>query len=157
MEKNQSGTEDKQSTGFSEDYVKQLREEAASWRTKFRELESGSKNQKIEMELIKNNIKAKPSWVEVKEGQSIEDAVKEFSQEFSHLVQIQESNDKKVVEKTIQTRKSTSGFTPPITKLPNQEVKDLNQILSDRSLDEVKDDPNSRKQVTEWYQSALRS
>ena len=38
MVENQSGTEttNAQGTGFSEDYVKTLREEAASWRTKFR-------------------------------------------------------------------------------------------------------------------------
>jgi hypothetical protein len=154
--KDQSGTDQTtQSTGFSEDYVKSLRDEAASWRTKFRELEATNRTKDIEIGLAKRNIKALPSWVTITEGQSIDEALDAFANEFSHLVQSKEDTNSNTHENT-STKKPTKPFTPPTQKISNVETKDLNQILAARSLEDVKQDPKAREQLRDWYRSALR-
>jgi hypothetical protein len=144
------------STGYSDDYVKQLREEAASWRVKFRELQTQFQSKEIETGLAQRGIKAKASWIEIKEGQSVSEALDAFASEFPHLVSTN-NEEQATVDKT-ETRVITNkpkGFTPPATNIAPTEVKDLNKHLADRSLKQLKDDPKSRKLVQEYYKNAL--
>jgi len=147
---------------FSADYVKQLREEAASWRTKFRELEAVTTTKDIEIGLAKRGIKAKASWVEVKDGQSIDEALDAFAQEFSSLVGNSDSEptgpEPEPVTRSVRSVPNVpNSFTPGPTKTSNVEVKDLNEILASQSLSDVKQDPNKRAQVRDWYRSSLRA
>ena len=160
MDNNQSGTDPntQQSTGFSEDYVRSLREEAASWRTKYRELEATNKTKDIEIGLSKRGIKAKASWVEVQDGQTIEQALDAFATEFPHLVSQETPAPPKVKEQPVHkkiTSQPNTQFVPPQPQVTNTEVKNLNEILKDKSLNDVKTDPKSRAQITDWYRSAL--
>lgn len=164
MADDQSGTEPtptSQNTGFSEDYVKSLRDEAASWRTKFRELQSQTVTKDIEIELAKHNIKAKPSWVEIQEGQTVQEAVETFKTEFPHLAQSMDAPPPPMPPEDKVTRvlqnNGPNPITPPANKTSSVEYKDLNQLLSSRSLDDAKQDPKTREQVRDWYRSALRN
>jgi hypothetical protein len=159
---NSSGTDQATNagTGYSETYVKQLREEAASWRTKFRELQSQFQSKEIETGLAQRGIKAKASWVEVKEGQSLSEALDAFAEEFPHLVSTKEEEEEKTtvqpddkITKTMSNR--PKPLAPPPTNIVTGEVKDLSKHLADRSLNQLKDDPKSRKLVQEFYVNAL--
>lgn len=158
MENNQAGTDTnaQQSTGYSADYVKQLREEAASWRTKFRELETQQKTYTVQEELNKRGIKANAKWVDVQEGQSITEAVEAFTKEYPHLViqtntEPTEPDNTKAIKKVIGPKPNT----PPVTNINSTKSKDLNTALKTGSLNDIKNDPNLRKQTQQWYQSML--
>ena len=155
----QSGTvtQETQGTGFSADYVKELRDEAAGWRTKFRELEAATVTKDIEIGLAKRGIQAKASWVEVKDGQTIDEALDAFAQEFSSLVSKEQPQSKQEpVTKTLQYGNNpVNRFSPPPTNTSNVETKDLNEILSSQSLNDAKQDPVKRSQIRDWYRSAL--
>lgn len=156
-----TGSNESGENTFSKDYVKQLRDEAAGWRTKFRELESTTKNQTVEIELANRGIKAKPSWVEIAEGQSIVEAVEAFIVENPQLSSKSEPEPKEPssqvdvvnVQRQIPQHRQ---LTPPVNSTSNPEVKDLNKLLATRSLDDAKNDPKSREQIRDWYQSTLR-
>lgn len=163
-----TGSNESGENTFSKDYVKQLRDEAAGWRTKFRELESTTKNQTVEIELANRGIKAKPSWVEIAEGQSIVEAVEAFIVENPQLSSKSEPEPKEpssqvnvqrqIVQKNLRKIliPEHRQLTPPVNSTSNPEVKDLNKLLATRSLDDAKNDPKSREQIRDWYQSTLR-
>lgn len=146
-------------TGFSADYVKTLRDEAAGWRTKFRELEGVQTVQTIEAELTKAGIKANPSWVTVADGQSVELAVSKFAEDYPHLkVQQEAASDKEDVLEVITAKIGVESVKPQSPKktvtAPN--APGPKEMLRSRQLQEIKKDPAARKQLANHYRNLLR-
>lgn len=142
---------DNQQGGYSADYVKSLRDEAASWRTKLRELETKYNELETKVkadytantigkELEKRGVKADPTWVKVEEGMSPEQAVDKFLKDYPHL-----------------QLTSDDSFVPKPTKKPmrpntaNSNIE--NTAVSE--LDAIKKDPIARNKVRDLYRGLL--
>jgi hypothetical protein len=139
---------------FSPEYIKELREEAASWRTKFRETETKftelsekmSKTEqvsKIKQELDALGVKADPSWVKVDQGMSPSDAVNKFLEEYPHLGPA--SNGENTPSQKPPTRK------PMRTEGKNSNIPNTN----DAEYSSVKKDPIARTKLREIYRAML--
>lgn len=146
---------------FTEEYVKQLREEAAKWRTKVRELEAQQSSSTISLELAKRGIQADPSWVHVEEGQELGEAIDALVAKFPHLKQ-QEKQSKVEVsdpldfvlesEKPRMTPKVISPSSPKsTTPQPARTAK-----ISSRNIGEIKKDPQARAKVRDLYRELLK-
>lgn len=148
-----SGSQEPNSSrgAYSSEYVKSLRDEAASWRTKLRELETKYTELETKVkadytantigkELEKRGVKADPTWVKVEEGQSPEQAVDKFLKDYPHL---QSTSD--------------NSFVPKPTKKPmrpntaNSNIE--NTAVSE--LDAIKKDPIARNKVRDLYRGLL--
>lgn len=137
---------------FDEKYVKQLRDEAAGWRTKYRELEAQGLYKDVEVELAKRNIKADPTWVEVKEGQTISQAVDSLVEQHPHLASAPAptpTNEKVTPEvRRPQAPRAMSTGTHSHSDTPDNPMRD-------RSLDEIKKDPVARAKLRDLYRGLL--
>lgn len=147
--------------GFSAEYVQNLRQENAQWRTKVRELEGRIHTQTIGTELARRGIKAEASWVQVAEGQSPEAAVEAFAQKYPHLVGKQDDGqDPGGQDPNAPETRQIGGERPPV-RTPEVAGPQSNKPggdhkpLSQRSLDEIKQDPKARKMVAQNYRSLL--
>lgn len=157
-EQNNSGgsTQEGKSTGYSAEYVKELRDEAASWRVKFREVEdkfnslnakldAQSKQTSIQDVLNSKNIKGvNPKWVELKDGMTPEVAVDNFLKEYPHLGKV-ENDDYKPQPPNRNTR------TPMIPQNDNSNIE--NTQISE--LKAIKQDPIARSKLRNQYRMML--
>lgn len=145
-------------SGYSQEYVEKLRREAADWRTKYRDLESGTMNDKISVELAKRGVQAEPSWVQVNDGMSAIDAVENFVAKYPHLVDQAPTNN---------TQETPSNTEPPvrqpIARAPAAEPpggkRNTNQSVNPqqgRALSEIKKDPVARGQLRDRYRQMLQ-
>lgn len=139
--------------GFSQDYVKELRQENASWRTKVRDLEQQLRFTEIKTELLKHGADVNPKWVDVDEGQSVRDAVNTFLAEYPQFISnnnnISTTNKEptfKKVTKPEQASKSDSNHPGP---------KPNNGNYGGRSLNEIKKDPKARASLRDQYRQLL--
>jgi hypothetical protein len=139
---------------FSSDYVKELRQENASWRTKLREteerlagIESQLRNTQttttVANELLKRGIKADPSWIKPKEGQSINDAVDIFL------------NDYPQFNITTTTTPQPTPSKPNIPPVSKNEQGSNTPPPGERTLKELKEDPKARAEIREMYRQML--
>jgi hypothetical protein len=137
---------------FSEDYVKELREEAAKWRIKCRELEAKASVGDVAMELVKRGIKADPSWIKRQDGQKAGEAVEQFLQDYPQFVT---TDDNALIETPIlSNRDATPRPMPTGSKNPNTPgPKPAN--YGGRSLDEIKVDPQARAALRSQYRQLL--
>jgi len=153
--------------GFSREYVKQLRDEAASWRVKYRELEARLGRFEVDRELLSRGIQADPKWVEIKEGQSVKEAVDEFAVKYPHLVKSNINNNQQpppgpegqpnqIDQGTRGQPKQTPSTLPPNTRVSTGEHKSTHELLQARKFNEIKKDPAARAQLRETYRSLLR-
>lgn len=135
--------------GYSADYVKELREEAASWRTKFREAEANltSMNDKInnmeksftiKSELSKRGINVDPSWVKLEDGLTPTQAVDKFIEQYPQFKTEQPSSPMPTPRPMVAERQNSN--TPSIQKSDYQSVKS---------------DPVARTKLREMYRSML--
>ena len=139
---------------FSEEYVKQLREEAAKWRTKVRELEADQHQVQVTAELTKRGIQADPGWVTMEEGQNIGEAVDAFIAKYPSLT------PKKVEDEPLfnldepKPRVTPKPMSPssPATTVPKP--AGTNRITS-RNVDEIRKDPQARAKVRSLYRELL--
>lgn len=144
---------------FTEEYVKQLREENAKWRTKLRELEVEQQKTQVETELAKRGIQADPSWVTLEEGKTIGESVDALVTRFPNLGKQQaaatDTDDldlfvapepKKVTPKPIAP--STPASTTPKPARVNR--------ISSRNIAEIRKDPQARAKVRDLYRSVLQ-
>lgn len=148
---------------FSEEYVKQLREEAAGWRVKYRELEQSQKLLEVKAELDKRGIKADPSWIKVSDGQSVELAVETLLKEYPHLKPEPEGNDanpepddtiSKIIKKKVEIGKMPKPTSPDPASY-GHETSSPHETLKTRQLDEVKKDPRARALLRKQYRNML--
>lgn len=144
---------------FDEAYVKKLRDEAASWRTKFRELEAQQSKNLVEVELAKQGLQADPGWVNIEEGQSVEDAVAAFATKYPHL--------KKQESRSVSVDENDFDFTPqppktapkPLTPTnPNTNIpKPVKATrITGKNINEIKKDPVARAKVRDAYRALLQ-
>ena len=130
---------------FSASYVHQLRQEAAEWRTKYRDMEAQTTSVQIESELTRRGIKAEAHWINIDGDQSIQEAIDEFAARYPHL---SEAND-------------TAEPAPrkvPKAMAPNQSKTNTPKSRpGDRGLSEIKEDPVARSKLRDSYRSMLTS
>jgi hypothetical protein len=147
-EENKSGS-GSQETGFSAEYVKSIREEAASYRIKAKEMEekyTGLEKQITESkthstileEFTKRGIKADPKWVSLENGKSVTDAVDKFLKDYPQF---------SVEDKPQRIQ----GKTPMSPHKTNTNVE--NTAISE--LGAVKNDPIARAQLRDHYRNLL--
>lgn len=142
-----SGSGDK--GGFSPEYIKELREEAASWRTKFRDAEG--KTQKLEAdlgqlktgteiqsELLKRNLNIEPSWIKLGSKETPAEAIDKFLEKYPNF---KTSDDvaSRFIPKPLPSDKTN-------TNISDTQVKDIQSI---------KNDPIARAKYRDLYRSML--
>lgn len=141
------------STGYSAEYVKELRDEAANWRTKLREvedkfnklsseIESTKKQSTVQEVLTKKGITGiNPRWVEIGEGSTPEAAVDKFLKDYPHLLP---------KENTFTPVKG-NNVRPMNTQYDNSNVENTNVS----ELKAIKKDPIARSKLRDQYRSML--
>lgn len=147
-------------TTFDRDYVKELRQEAAKYRTEAKELKSQLEEYKsleaqittvrVENELVRRGIAVDPGWINIRDGQSPSEAVDNFLEkypQFSTGVEEQSSVERKNVPKAISPNQNNAahpGFGP-------------NGMLGDRDLGAIKQDPIARSNLRDLYRDLLHN
>lgn len=152
---------------FSEEYVHSLREEAAGWRVKYRELEQNQTKLKVKAELDKRGIKADPSWIKVSDGQSVEVAIEMLLREYPQLApkSTEDGEDGESstllndeASETIQRKVEIGKGPKPMSSDPvsyGHETRSPQEILKFRQLDEIKKDPKARSLLRKQYRNML--
>lgn len=139
-------------TGFSREYVEKLRSEAAQWRTKYRQLEASSE---ITQEFSKRNITADPSWVKVKEGMTVSDAVDDLVAQYPHLASGNAQDNTQTVHPEVFEPR-TNKSVPKAMSPQNQNTNTPKDPSKGRSLEEIKKDPVARSALRDNYRELLR-
>lgn len=140
------------STGYSSEYIKNLRDEAATWRTKLREteakvqeLESTIKGERVAntvgKELEKRGIKCDPSWVKMEEGVTPEKAVDKFLKDYPQLAQVAE----------VPILPKNKNLRPMGTNLPDSNIENT----AKSELDAIRKDPIAREKLRDLYRGLL--
>lgn len=144
---------------FDKEYVQGLRHEAGKYRQQVRELESQAAHYgkleaqiaqvRVENELVRRGINADPSWIQVEEGMSTTDAVNDFLERWPNF------NQAEPEEKTRTKVRAPSTLAPSQsnTNAPGPQAKGT---LGDRSLAEIRKDPQARENLTHMYRDLLR-
>lgn len=141
---------------FSEDYVKKLREEAASWRTKCRNLEGTQLSQQIEVELAKRGIEADPSWVTVDEGQELGEAIDVLVTQYPSLQKKDEVLEESILDLEPETRpRVTPRPVAPSTPKSTVPKPVRSTVISRRNISEIRKDPKARAKVRDLYRGLL--
>lgn len=143
---------------FNREYVQELRQEAAKYRTEakelksqleeFRSLDAQIKATRVENELIRRGIAADPGWIDMSEGQTPAEAVDNFLEKYPVFNGASEQSvERKPVPKAIgpnQNNISKESNVPSGT-------------LGTRGLDEIKTDPMARDNLRDLYRDLLRT
>ena len=152
--------ETKEAKTFSAEYVAELRQENASWRTKFQEMKGAIE---VNAELARCNIKADPSWVKVQEGQTVKEAVKQLMKDHPHLVvqatpevETDQVEPDDVHSQLMAQLKQTQA---PVARDPKTTTpkKTSQQILKERNMAEIKKDPVAREALRQYYRELLQN
>lgn len=156
---NNSGGTQGNSTGYSADYVKELRDEAAGWRTKLRETEdklnklqadidSKNKQNTIQDVLSKKGMTGiNPKWIEIGDGMTPEQAVDKFVKDYPHLFTQKPSDD--FTSKDTGTPRS--NYRPMVPNYDNSNVENTDKS----ELKAIKKDPIARSKLRDHYRSLL--
>jgi len=154
---NQQQQSSNQNTGYSADYVKSLRDEAAGWRSKLRESEAtiATMNTKtvessIGSMLETKGIKCDPSFIKVAEGQTIEQAVDKFATEYPQFkveATTEENND--------NTNTNNTNIEAMNTRKENTNTNNRGSKPTDVAA--VKKDPIARAKLRDQYRSMLQN
>jgi hypothetical protein len=152
-EPNGTGSQQNNTGGYSAEYVKELREEAATWRTKFRDAEStvASMNEKVASleksftlkgELDKRGLKVDPSWVKLEKDQTPAQAVEKFLENYPQFKTDSQTGD---------------GQPPSPTPRPQPPQKRETNAPSFQNADyeSIKKDPIARSKLRDMYRSML--
>ena len=138
-------------TGYSREYVKELRDEAAAYRVRAREAEEKYQNlqntvsqqettNSISSELAKRGIKADASWIKAGEGETPTAAVDRFLKDYPQF------NAEPAPQQPI-----IKGQDPLKQKGPKSNT--INTSVSE--LGAVKKDPVARAQLRDQYRAML--
>lgn len=143
---------------FDADYVKGLRQEAAKYRNQTKELKTELEGYKgleaqisairIENEFMRRGISAEPQWVQVQDGESPSEAVDKFLAKYPQFsggsqevtVQEEERVEPKPFPKAMPPAPTNTSHANPMT----------------RSLEEIKQDPAARNNLTDLYRDLLK-
>jgi len=144
---------------YDEDYVKKLREEAAGWRVKYRELETQNERTTVEAELAKRGIKADPNWVSIEQGQSVGDAIDNLVEQYPHLKAepiTNEPGDDLLLDLTPAPKQRTmpKPIAPSSQNTTNPKPVKSARITS-KNITEIRKDPQTRAKVRDLYRELL--
>lgn len=142
-------TEAPKGNEFSEDYVKQLRDEAAGWRKKTRELEAQVQQSTIALEFTKRGINADPSWVKPVEGQTITEAVEDFAIRYPQLQPAPQQ-----VEQTPNPRGVPTAM-PPGQNNANSAGPPAAGSIINRDFESIKKDPAAHRELRDLYRNLI--
>ena len=136
-----------ESAGYSREYIHELREEAAGYRTRLKEAEAkitelsqnAQRNQTqttLQSILEKKNVKVNPDWIKIEDGQNPEQAVDQFLKDYPQF----------------------KGSTQPSTQRPMSPERKNTNVPSNFSPDykAEKADPVSRSKIRDIYRAMLR-
>lgn len=144
-------TKTPEGTGFSPEYVKGLREEAASWRTKYQEARAQLTTGSIKQELQAQGVKAEASWVDYKpEVETAADAVARFLTKHPHL------EPSANTDAPGPNAKVPQAMSPGVRSNTNNVASKANGALKGRSLSEIQKDPKARHNLRDQYRTMLR-
>jgi hypothetical protein len=160
--KNEGGTQVQsndagRTSAFSPDYVKELREEAASWRTKFRETESKVQTleqqihyatvvSSVKSEIDKRGLKINPDFITLGEDGDVTKAVDKFLEEYPQF-----GNTESTTQITNQKTEVKKGVRP----ITNERTNTNTQSSSSKNIQDIKNDPIARAKLRDQYRSAL--
>lgn len=141
-----------QSTGYSAEYIKNLRDEAATWRTKLRDTEvkvaeltatiNGERiANTVGKELEKRGITCDPSWVTMEEGQTPEKAVDSFLKKYPQLAAVAE----------VPIIPKNKNLRPMGANLPDSNIENT----AKSELDAIRKDPIAREKLRSLYRGLL--
>lgn len=142
---------------FDADYVKQIRSEAAKYRTQVKELKTELEGYKgleaqigairIENEFVRRGITAEPSWVQIQEGEAPSQAVDRFLEKYPQFATggTTRSEEEEKVEPTHFPK-----------AMPPKPTNTHHQPLS-RDLEDIKKDPVQRQNLTDLYRDLLKT
>lgn len=157
-ENTNGGAEGKNDTGrssaYSADYVKELRDEAAMWRTKFKEenkrantLDEQVKGivtyTEVQEEIAKRGLKIKPDFIELGEDNDIGKAIDSFLEEYPQFAEPVNSFSRN----SIKENKSKDK--------PLQPNRDKNFNIKNFNIGDIKKDPIGRAKLRDMYRNAL--
>jgi len=146
-------------TGYSAEYVKSLRDEAASWRTKLRDVELIAKtneekaiqleasiakqniNSSINAELKSRSLEIDPDFIKLEKDQSPKDAVDNFLKKYPQFG----------IVKDVPPVPPVKGKIPMPPNPQNSNVENVN--ISE--LSSIKKDPIARAKLRELYKGLL--
>lgn len=146
-------------TTFNREYVQELRQEAAKYRTEAKELKNQLEDYKsleaqitsvrVENELMRRGVNADPSWVNLAEGQTPAEAVDNFLVKFPEFKAGAE-------EPSVEHKKVPKAISPNPNKAAVPDGSPVGAIGS-RGLDEIKSDPMARDSLRDLYRDLLRT
>lgn len=135
---------------FSREYVEKLREENAAWRSKLRDTE---RKVDVVTELTKRGIQADPSWISVKEGETIAQSVDSFLVKYPQFSQTATPPAGTAVPPDPKLSPVKPGI-PPVSKPPQGTNVPTGSL--DRPIHEIKADPVARAKVRDQYREMLK-
>lgn len=147
------GTENhSRASAFSPEYVKELREEAASWRTKFRDMETKVQTleqtiqvatvvSQVKNEIAKRGLKINPEFITLGEDGDPVKAVDAFLEEYPQFA----------VEPTPKTTQNVNREKP----ITSQKVNTNNNTVRKGNIMDVAKDPIARAKLRDQYRSLL--
>ena len=150
-------------TGFSQEYVQELRQENATWRTKLREAEAIIAkyekaeqdyiiNDKVTAELTERGIEGvDPTWVDVPEGTEVKKAVDAFLEKHPNLAQPKAPANP--LDGKVPERKAGPTPVPQGTKNRDTNVQP-NPNGDDYAT--IKKDPIARAKLRDLYRGLLQ-
>lgn len=138
---------------FDEKYVAKLREEAAQWRTKLRELEAQNLYKDVEVEFAKRGIQADPTWVEVKEGEDISKAVDALVSKHPNLAGSPAPTP--TLPTTNETPEVRRPQLPRVMQAGPKHSDNPDKPFHERAVSEIKKDPVARSKLRDLYRAKL--
>lgn len=138
------------SSAFSADYVKELREEAASWRTKYRDMETKVQSLEdsikqtvtsttIKDELSKRGLDIDPKFIELKDGVEVSKAVDNFLEKYPQFGNHEQ-----------HSKQERRTFSPIAPKKENSNKQPRRATMMD-----IKNDPIARAKLRDEYRQML--
>lgn len=148
----EGAVKDGSSTGYSKEYVANLREEAATWRTKLRETEAKveelsntikgeRQSNTVGRELERRGLKCNPDWVVVEEGSTPEKAVDKFLKDYPQFAQVAE----------IPIMPKNKNLRPMGANLPDSNIENT----AKSELEAIRKDPIARDKLRSLYRGLL--
>lgn len=158
-----AGENENTQTSFSKEYVETLRQENADWRRKFQAERATNQALEVGTELQRRGIKAEANWVERPEGLTVTQAVDAFIAKHPHLAP---SATPAAPGATGDVTKVVGGPAPAVMPKPEGAGAGAGAaapqgtaipLESVRAINEIKNDPKARAQMSAHYRELLRN
>lgn len=148
---------------FDQEYVKELRSEAAGYRTQLRELqrevssykhlEGEIAQLKVENELVKRGVNAEASWIKVGQDQTVAEAVDKFLEKYPQFLPQAPMSDE--LTPNPQRVEIPNTIAPPAGNANRSDKPRMHKVFGDRSISDIENDAVARRDLSIIYQSLL--